>query len=383
MSHAATGLQLRTLVRSAATEGASGQLELSLEQVPTPTPKPDEVLVRVEASPINPSDLGLLFGGADMSTARASGTPEQPVVTADIPAAALRAMGARLNQSLAAGNEGAGIVVAAGESPAAQALLGKTVAILGGAMYAHYRAIRASQCLVLPEGTTPAEGASCFVNPLTALGMVETMRLEGHKALVHTAAASNLGQMLVKICQKDGVPLVNIVRRQDHVDLLKALGAQYVCNSSDPDFMSQLTDALVATGATIGFDATGGGRLAGQILTCMEAALNRTATEFNRYGSSTHKQVYIYGGLDRSTTELTRSFGMAWGLGGWLLTPFLQKIGPAAAQQLRERVAAEIKTTFASHYTRVVSLPEMLTLEAIAVYGAQATGQKFLVAPHR
>ncbi|MFM8354930.1 MAG: zinc-binding dehydrogenase [Gammaproteobacteria bacterium] len=381
MSHAANGLQLRTLVRAPATEGESGQLELWLEDVATPTPKPDEVLVRVEASPINPSDLGLLFGGADMTTARASGTSERPKITADVPSAAMRAMAARLNQSLPAGNEGAGIVVAAGESPAAQALLGKTVAILGGAMYAHYRAIRAAQCLVLPEGTTPAEGASCFVNPLTALGMVETMRLEGHKALVHTAAASNLGQMLVKICQKDSVPLVNIVRRQDHVDLLKRLGAEYVCNSSDPDFMGQLTDALVATGATVAFDATGGGRLASQILTCMEAALNRTSTEFNRYGSSTHKQVYIYGGLDRSTTELTRSFGMAWGLGGWLLTPFLQKIGPAAAQQLRERVAAEIKTTFASHYTRVVSLPEMLTLGAIGVYGAQATGQKYLVAP--
>jgi NADPH2:quinone reductase len=370
------GLQLRSLVKH------SGVLELSLEEVDTPAPKADEVIVRVEASPINPSDLGLLFGGADMSTAKASGTVERPVITAQIPQNMLRAMAARVDQSLPAGNEGAGVVVAAGESPAAQALLGKVVAILGGAMYAQYRCIKASQCLVLPAGTTPAEGASCFVNPLTALGMVETMRLEGHKALVHTAAASNLGQMLVKICLKDGIPLVNIVRKQEQVEQLKAIGAEHVCNSSAPDFMEQLTEALVATGATIAFDATGGGRLAGQILTCMEAALNRTAKEFSRYGSTTHKQVYIYGGLDRSPTELNRNFGMAWGIGGWLLTPFLQKIGPQAAQKLRERVAAEIKTTFASHYTKVVSLREALTLEAIAVYGAQATGQKYLVNPN-
>ncbi|MEN9807194.1 MAG: hypothetical protein RL756_1714 [Pseudomonadota bacterium] len=376
MSVPATGLQLQSIVRQ------SGVLELSLAEVAVPAPGDDEVVVRVEAAPINPSDLGLLFGGADISTVRVSGTASRPVITADVPPAGMRAMTARMDQALPAGNEGAGVVVAAGASPAAQALMGKVVAILGGAMYAHYRVMRASQCLVMPEGTTPAEGASCFVNPLTALGMVETMRLEGHKALVHTAAASNLGQMLVKICLKDGVQLVNIVRRDEHVKLLRDLGAEYVCNASSPNFMAELTDALVATGATIAFDATGGGRLAGQILTCMEAALNKTSTEFNRYGSSTHKQVYIYGGLDRSVTELTRSFGMAWGLGGWLLTPFLQKIGPAAAQALRERVAAEIKTTFASQYTRVVSLSEALSLEAIAVYGAQATGQKYLIAPH-
>jgi NADPH:quinone reductase-like Zn-dependent oxidoreductase len=370
------GLQLRSVVKH------SGELELSLVEVETPAPKADEVIVRVEAAPINPSDLGLLFGGADMSTARASGTADRPVVTASVAPNVLRAMAGRLDESLPVGNEGAGVVVAAGDSPAAQALLGKVVAILGGATYSQYRAIKASQCLLLPPGTTPAEGASCFVNPLTALGMVETMRLEGHKALVHTAAASNLGQMLVKICLKDGVPLVNIVRKQDHVDLLKSIGARYVCNSSAPDFMEQLTEALVATGATIAFDATGGGRLAGQILTCMEAALNRTAKEFSRYGSTTHKQVYIYGGLDRSPTEFNRNFGMAWGIGGWLLTPFLQKVGPAEAQKLRERVAAEIKTTFASSYTQVVSLREALSLEAIAVYGQQATGQKYLVNPN-
>jgi NADPH2:quinone reductase len=376
MSTPDRSLQLRSLVKP------SGQVELSLVDVETPTPEADEVIVRVEAAPINPSDLGLLFGGADLTTVQAGGTGDRPVVTADVPPTMLRALTARLDQSLPAGNEGAGVVVAAGASPAAQALLGKVVAILGGAMYAQYRCIRASQCLVLPEGTTPAAGASCFVNPLTALGMVETLRMEGHTALVHTAAASNLGQMLVRICLQDGIPLVNIVRRQEHVDVLKSIGATHVCNTSDPEFMRQLTDALVETGATIAFDATGGGRLAGQILTCMEAALSRTSTEFNRYGSSTHKQVYIYGGLDRSPTELSRNFGFAWSLGGWLLTPFLQKIGPQAAQALRERVAAEIHTTFASGYTRTVALREMLSLDAIAVYGAQATGQKFLVNPN-
>ena len=370
------GLQLRTLVKK------EGVLELSLVSEPTPAPKPDEVVVRVEAAPINPSDLGLLFGGADMSTAKASGTAASPVVTATVPPEMLRAMTARLEQSLPVGNEGAGTVVAAGESPAAQALLGKTVAILGGAMYAQYRVMRASQCLQLPAGTTAEQGASCFVNPLTAIGMVETMRLEGHTALVHTAAASNLGQMLVKLCAKDGIELVNVVRKQEQVDLLKSIGAKHVCNMNAPDFMNQLIEALVATGATIAFDAIGGGKQAGQILTAMEVAANRTAKDYSRYGSTVHKQVYVYGGLDRSPTEFNRAFGMMWGVGGWLLTPFLQKIGPAEAQKLRERVAAEITTTFASRYTARVSLAQALSLDAIGVYGKQATGEKYLVQPN-
>jgi len=370
-------LQLRTLI------SADGTLELSLEQVEVPQPRADEVLVRVEAAPINPSDLGLLFGAADMSTAKAMGSADAPVVRATVPAAALPAMAGRLDQSLPAGNEGAGVVVAAGSSDAAQQLMGKTVAILGGAMYAQYRCIKAVQCLLLPDGTTPREGASCFVNPLTALGMVETMRLEGHTALVHTAAASNLGQMLNKICLKDGVPLVNIVRKPDQAALLREIGATCVVDSSADDFIETLTQALVDTGATLAFDAIGGGKLAGQILGCMEAAAVRSAKEYSRYGSTVYKQVYIYGGLDRGPTVLNRSFGMTWGLGGWLLTPFLQKIGQPAAQQLRERVAAEVKTTFASHYTQEVSLAEALSLEAIGVYGKQATGEKYLVCPHK
>ena len=371
-----TGLQLRSTVRK------DGTLEVSLLSVATPEPKPEEVIVRVEASPINPSDQGLLFAGADMSAARASGTADNPVVTVSLSPAVMKAMAGRLDQSLPVGNEGAGVVVRAGTSPAAQALLGKTVAMLGGAMYAQYRCMKAAQCLVLPPGTTPAEGASCFVNPLTALGMVETMRAQGHAALAHTAAASNLGQMLNRICLKDKIGLVNIVRKQEQVDVLKKAGAAYVCNSSAPTFMDDLTEAFAATGATVAFDAIGGGTLAGQILAAMEAALLRTAKEYSRYGSTTHKQVYIYGGLDRGPTQLTRTFGMAWGIGGWLLTPFLQRIGFEAAQKLRERVAAEIKTTFASTYTKEVSLAGALRLEEIAVYGRLATGAKYLINPN-
>jgi NADPH2:quinone reductase len=370
-------LQLRSLVR------ANGELELSLHDEPIPEPQAHEVVIRIEASPMNPSDLGLLFGAADMGTAKVSGTPERPIVTATVPERAMPAMAGRLDQSMPVGNEGAGVVVKAGSSPAAQALLGKTVAAIGGAMYSQYRAVAAAQCLELPAGTAPAEGASCFVNPLTSLGMVETMRREGHKALVHTAAASNLGQMLNKICQKDGIALVNIVRKPEQEALLRGIGAKYVCSTSSPTFLEDLTQALVETGATLAFDATGGGKLAGQILGCMEAALNRTAKEYSRYGSTTHKQVYIYGGLDRSPTEFVRNFGMAWGMGGWLLFPFLQKLGDEGVQRLKARVVAELKTTFASHYTREVSLLEALQLDAIGVYGKQATGEKFLLNPNK
>lgn len=372
-----TTLQLRSLIKR------SGELELSLVEEPIPEPKPDEVIVRVEAAPMNPSDLGLLFGAADMKTAKASGTPERPAVTAAVPEAVMKAMAGRLDQSMPVGNEGAGVVVAAGAAPAARALLGKTVAAIGGAMYTQYRCLPAAQCMLLPEGTTPAEGASAFVNPLTALGMVETMKREGHKALVHTAAASNLGQMLNRICLADGIELVNIVRRKEQADILRAIGAKHVCDASAPSFMEDLTEALAATGATLAFDAIGGGKLAGQILNAMEAAINRTATEYSRYGSTTHKQVYIYGGLDRGPTELTRGFGMTWGLGGWLLFPFLQKVGPEGAARLKARVAAELKTTFASRYTREVSMREALKPDEIAVYAKQATGEKYLLNPNR
>jgi len=374
---ARTGLQLRSLVKS------TGDLELSLTSVPTPVPAANEVVVRVEAAPLNPSDLGLLFAGADMTKASQRGTKDQPLVAARVPEAALKSMAARFDVSMPVGNEGAGIVVEAGSSEAARGLLGKAVAALGGAMYSQYRCVSVEQCLPLPAGATPAEGASSFVNPLTALGMVETMRGEGHKALVHTAAASNLGQMLNRICLKDGISLVNIVRNQAQVDLLRAMGAAHVCNSNSPTFMQDLIEALSATGATIAFDAIGGGKLAGQILTCMEAALLKKATQYSRYGSTTHKQVYIYGGLGQGPVELNRNFGMAWGVGGWLVTPFLQKIGPAAAQRLKQRVATELKTTFASAYAGEVSLVEALDLKSIAVYGQVATGHKYLINPNK
>lgn len=372
-----SGLQLRSQVK------ATGELELSLVTVATPQPGPDEVVVRVEATPINPSDIGLLFGAADLSSAKASGTDISPVVTMQILERGMGSMAARVGQSLSVGNEGAGVVVATGGSAAAIALMGKTVAVLGGAMYAQFRTIKADQCLVLPEGATAANGASCFVNPLTALGMVETMRREGHKALVHTAAASNLGQMLNKICIKDQIGLVNIVRKPEQAALLKGLGARYVCDASASTFMADLTQALVDTRATIAFDATGGGKLAGQILTCMEAALNRTAIEYSRYGSTTLKQVYIYGGLDTGPTEFVRNFGFAWSMGGWLLFPFLQRLGEPAVQVLKQRVAAELKTTFASAYSKEISLAEALHLDAIAVYGQRATGTKYLINPHK
>ena len=370
-----SGLQLRSLVQ------ADGQLRLSLEATPVPDLRATDVLVRIEATPINPSDIGLLFGAADPSSFEVSGTAASPVAIGRIPERAMPAMAARLGQSMAVGNEGAGVVIAAGDAPAAQALLGKTVAVLGGSMYAQYRVVAAAQCLLLPEGTTPTQGASCFVNPLTALGMTETMRREGHTALVHTAAASNLGQMLNKICQKDGIALVNIVRKPEQEALLRGIGASYVCNMTSPTFMADLTDALAATGATIAFDATGGGTLAGQILAAMEAAINRNAKEYSRYGSAVHKQVYLYGHLDTRPTEINRSFGMAWGVGGWLLTPFLQQIGSAAAQLLRQRVASELTTTFASHYARELSLAVALSAEAIAFYGARNTASKVLINP--
>jgi len=370
---AETGLQMRSMISSA------GELTLSLARVPTPKPGPGEVLVKLEAAPINPSDIGLLLGAADVSTARLSGSGETGVLTCDVPAAAMRAMAARVDQSLPVGNEGAGTIVAAGDD--VSSLIGRRIAIIGGATYAQYRCVRAADGLLLPADATAAEGASCFVNPLTALGMTETMRREGHTALVHTAAASNLGQMLNRICLQDGIGLVNIVRSPAQAAILKGEGAKYVVDSSSETFFEDLVAALTATGATIAFDAIGGGKLAGQILTAMEAAAQKTAAGYSRYGSTVHKQVYIYGGLDMRPTEFNRGFGMAWGMGGWLLFPFLQKIGPVDAQKLRDRVAAELKTTFASHYSAEISLIEALQPDVVAAYNRRATGEKFLITP--
>ena len=370
-------LQLRSLVKN------NAEMELSLASTSIAPPLADEVIVRIEAAPINPSDLGLLLANADWTHAKVSGSADAQVVTTAISANALQAMSARVDIPMPVGNEGAGRVVAAGSSDGAQALLGKSVAALGGAMYSQYRCVNVNQCLLLPEGVSAAEGASCFVNPLTALGMVGTMRREGHKALVHTAAASNLGQMLNRLCLADGIDLVNIVRKEEQERVLKAAGAAHVCRTDSSTFVKDLTDALAATGATLAFDAIGGGPLAGQILGCMEAAVNRSAKVYSRYGSTTHKQVYIYGALDMTPSVLNRNYGMAWGVGGWLLTPYIEKIGPLAFQELKERVLKELKSTFASHYSREISLTEALQPDIIAAYSKRATGEKYLINPNK
>jgi NADPH:quinone reductase-like Zn-dependent oxidoreductase len=372
-----TGLQLRSLIKP------DGELQVTLIDKTFAAPGPDEVLVRIEATPINPSDLGLLFGPADLTTLKVAGTPARPVVTARVPERAMAGIAGRIDHAMPVGNEGCGVVVEAGASPAAQALKGRTVAMIGGAMYAQYRLMKAADVLPLPDGTAYADGASCFVNPLTALGMVETMRRDGHTAIVHTAAASNLGQMLNRICLKDGIGLVNIVRKPEQVTLLREQGATHVVDSSSPDFMAALTDAITATGATVAFDAIGGGRLATQILTAMETAINRGAAEYSRYGSEVHKQVYLYGSLDTGATELVRNFGMTWGVGGWLLFPFLKKLGADDNRRLRQRVVDELTTTFASHYSRELSLAQALSAEEIAVYAKRATGEKVLLVPSR
>ena len=375
-THPLRGLQLQSLIRP------EGELELALVQVDTPEPGPNEIVLRIEAAPINPSDIGLLFGAADLATAKGVLIDGHPALRVAVPERGMRAMAPRVGMAIPCGNEGAGTVVRAGSSPEAQALLGRTVAgIGGGGMYAQYRCLRLDQCLPLPAGATAEQGASCFVNPLTALGMVETMKLEGHRALVHTAAASNLGQMLNRICLKDGIELVNIVRKGEQAELLRAQGAKHVCSTDSPAFMEELTEALALTGATIAFDAIGGGKLAGQILACMEAAIARTATEFSRYGSNVLKQVYIYGGLDLSPTEITRSFGMCWGVGGWLLFPFLNRVGPAVTAALKQRVADELLTTFGSHYARRIPLAGTVDPAEVAVYAQRATGTKFLIEP--
>jgi NADPH2:quinone reductase len=370
-------------IRSTVT--SEGNIELSITKAERPIPSADEVLIKVEAAPINPSDLGLLLSfAADLSSISTSGSEDETVTSMKIHPALMGSMKSRLNHSMQAGNEGAGIIIDAGEN--AKELIGKTVGLAGGAMYSQYRCVPAASCLVMDEGTSSAEAASSFVNPLTALSFVETMKMENHTALVHTAAASNLGQMLVKICKDDGIPLVNIVRKSEQVDLLKNLGAEYICNTSDESFMDDLVNALVTTGATLGFDATGGGNngeLPGQILSAMEIAANKTAKEYSRYGSDTYKQVYIYGGLDQSPTVLKRAYGMSWGLGGWLLTPMIGRIGMEKFGQMRMRVAKEIKTTFASSYAEEISFEEMLQPETIKSYAKQATGKKYLVNPHK
>ena len=374
-----TSKEIRSKVTS------EGNIEISIATVAKPIPSDDEVLIRVEAAPINPSDLGLLLSfGADLTSINVTGSGDETVTSMKIHPGLMGAMKPRLDESMQVGNEGSGVIVEAGVN--AKDFIGKTVGLAGGSMYSQYRCVPAASCLVMNDGTSSSEAASSFVNPLTALAFIETMKMENHTAIVHTAAASNLGQMLVKICKADSVPLVNIVRKQEQVDILKNIGAEHICNTSDPDFMETLVTALIASGATLGFDATGGGNggeLPGQILAAMEIAANKTAKEYSRYGSDTYKQVYIYGGLDQSPTILKRAFGMSWGLGGWLLTPMIGKIGMERFGQMRQRVAKEITTTFASTYVQEVSFEEMLQPEIIKSYAKQATGKKYLVTPQK
>lgn len=365
------------------TVSAEGELTMELVDKPIPELGEDDVLIRVEATPINPSDQGVMFGWASMAKATSSGSGKDTKLSAPVSPQGMGVMKARIGQALTVGNEGAGTVVAAGSGDYAQSLIGKVVAVMGGGMYAEYRKAPAMMCLVLKDGHTARDGASCFVNPLTALSMVETMRMEGHTALVHTAAASNLGQMLNRICQADGVELVNVVRKPEQAELLRGMGAMHIVDSSSESFMADLTDAIHATGATLAFDATGGGNLASNILTAMEGAAARTPGAYSIYGSVHHKQVYLYGGLDTSPTVLSRGYGMAWGVGGWLLPNFLAKAGNEVAMRLRNRVAEELKTTFASHYTDELSLEEALQADVVARYYAKATGEKFLICPQK
>lgn len=358
-----------------------GTMELYLAALPMPMPKEHEVLVKVLATPINPSDLGLMVGAADVASARAIERDGYPGLAMDVSEAGMRFMASRVGQAMPIGNEGCGVVVAAGASDAAQALMGKTVALIGGEIYAEYRCLAAMACMPLPDGTAPEDGASCFVNPLTSLGFTETMKLEGYKGIVHAAAASNLGQMLVKICKADGIPLVNIVRSAEQVALLKGIGAEIVLNSTDADFAEQLAEAIYQTEAFIGFDPIGGGKLAGQILGAMEAAAVRRMTAYSRYGSDQMKQVYIYGALDVGPTILNRNFGLTWSLSGWLLTPFMAKAGGEIVGRMRARVAAELTTTFKSHYSHRISLAEAVDVATMQAYNAKRTGEKYLIVP--
>ena len=368
-------------IQLTSTISEDNKLTLALQEIDMPQPGADEVVVRIEAAPLNPSDLAVLFSVADMSTAAQLGTDENPVITADVPAKFMPSVKTRVGKDTPVGNEGAGTVVAAGSSDAAQALMGKTVAVIGGGTYRQYHCVNVQSCLELKEGTTAKEGASSFVNPLTALAMVETMRAEGHKAIVHAAAASSLGQMLNRICMADGVDLVNIVRKDSQEKLLRDMGAKYVVNSSSETFLADLTAAIAETGATISFDPVGGGQLSSDILNCMEAAITRDVEEYSVYGSNTFKQAYIYGALNRGPITLNRNFGFAWGVNGFLLFNALGKLGTKTVMAMRKRVAEEITTTFASSYTHEVTLAEVLHLQSIAAYGKQATGEKYLIKP--
>ena len=377
------GKQTSQEIRSTVTE--EGYMEISIIESQIPKPKKNEVLVRMEAAPINPSDLGrLLSHAADLSDIKTAETNQMNKIKIKLKANLMAPLKPRLNQPLSLGNEGAGVVVDAGSE--VKGMIGKTVGLAGGGMYCQYKCMPANNCLIMDKQTTPEEAASSFVNPMTALGFIETMKLEGHRALIHTAASSNLGKMLIKICKNDSIDLINIVRDAQQIASLNSIGAKFVFSTSEANFEDNLVASIKETGGTLAFDATGGGnegRLAGQILSAMERAILSSSEEYQIYGSNTHKQVYIYGGLDRSPTILNRSYGMSWSIGGWLLMPMINKFGMKKLQQMRERVAAEIKTTFASSYYKSISFEEALKPDIIRSYATQTTGKKYLIKPHK
>lgn len=372
------GLQLFSTV------GSNNTLTLSLSQVDVGSPAADEIVVEIQAAPLNPSDMATLFAAADVTTARSEQQGDSQVTVADIPPAFLSRFATRLDKAMPVGNEAAGKVVTAGESDQAQALLGQTVSFATGGNYAQFRRFNCQQCMPMGKSVSARDAASAFVNPMTALGFFETMRMEGHKALINTAAASNLGQMLNRIGQADGVDVVNVVRKADQKKLLTDMGAKYVVDSSEDGFLNNLTDAISETGATLAFDAIGGGKMADTLLTAMERAAAKDMEFYDHYGSRVHKQLYIYGGLDRlNPTPLSRMYGFAWSMGGWLLTNFLGKVEMATLGKMQKRIATEITTTFKTHYSHEISLQQALEPDVIAGYAKQATGEKYLICPNK
>ena len=358
-----------------------GTLELSLRSMPLPGPGPDEIVVELEAAPLHPADISQLLGPADLSSGQRTGSGEDSKIVFQIPDARLPSMAARNGKSLAVGNEGAGVVIATGDNQ--QKLLGKMVAVMGGAMLSRHRVVNVSNALMLPDGAAASTGAAALINPLTLLSMIETMREEGHGALVHTAAASSLGQMLNRVCFQDGIPLVNVVRRPEQASLLTSQGASFVCDSSSETFVRDLDAAVAATGATLAFDAVSGGPLAGQILSAMERACNASATECRRYGSEMHKQVYFYGGLDTRPTQLDRSYGMAWGVGGWLIFSKLKRMAPGKVDAMKARIVSELDSTFSTKFTAEISFTDLMRKEYFDAIARRSTGDKYLINPKR
>lgn len=364
------------------TLSADGALLVRLAQVDIALPGPGEVLVRVEAAPINPSDLMTMLPGADPATGQAAGSANDPALTFRLSPEAAAARSGRVGQPLSVGLEGAGTVVAAGAR--AEHLLEKRVAALTmvPGMFAQYKVVSALECVPLPESVTVREGAGLFCNPLTALAIAETVRLEGHKALIHTAAASNLGQMLVRICAEDGIPLVNVVRSTEQVDLLRGMGATHVVNSSEPGFEEALLAAVTETGAMMAFDAVGGGAMPGVLLKAMEDSGRSRLTAYSSYGSLEMKHVYIYGHLDHSPTVLRNElYGMMFDIHHWAMPSTLARVGPQRAAEMQQRVVNGLTTTFASHFAEEISLQQALDPAVVREYAGMATGRKYLLNP--